>query len=43
MSDENNELNPEEMGDDWAAAMDEQTGSESADDDWAAAMDERCY
>jgi len=41
MSDENNELNPEEMGDDWAAAMDEQTGSESADDDWAAAMDEQ--
>ena len=39
MSDENNELNPEEMGDDWAAAMDEQAAS--GDDDWAAAMDEQ--
>lgn len=39
MSDDNNELNPEEMGDDWAAAMDEQAGS--ADDDWAAAMEEQ--
>jgi len=38
MSDENNEVSPEEMGDDWAAAMDEQ---ESADDDWAAAMGEQ--
>lgn len=42
MSDENNEVNPEEMGDDWAAAMDEQAESESgADDDWAAAMEEQ--
>lgn len=41
MSDENNELNPEEMGDDWAAAMGEQESAGSADDDWAAAMDEQ--
>lgn len=41
MSDENNELNPEEMGDDWAAAMDEQAAAESGEDDWAAAMDEQ--
>ncbi|WP_417596824.1 flagellar motor switch protein FliN [Oceanospirillum sp.] len=40
MSDENNELNPEEMGDDWAAAMDEQADPESTDD-WASAMDEQ--
>ncbi|MDX1318774.1 MAG: flagellar motor switch protein FliN [Oceanospirillum sp.] len=40
MSDENNELNPEEMGDDWAAAMDEQSEAESTDD-WAAAMEEQ--
>lgn len=40
MSNENNERNPEEMGDDWAAAMDEQE-SASADDDWAAAMEEQ--
>lgn len=41
MSEENNELNPDEMGDDWAAAMDEQASAESSDDDWAAAMEEQ--
>lgn len=42
MSDENNEVNQDEMGDDWAAAMDEQAASESgAEDDWAAAMEEQ--
>lgn len=38
MSDENNNINPDDVGDDWAAAMDEQA---SAEDDWAAAMDEQ--
>ncbi|SJZ49580.1 flagellar motor switch protein FliN/FliY [Oceanospirillum multiglobuliferum] len=38
MSDENNNVNPDDIGDDWAAAMDEQASSE---DDWAAAMDEQ--
>ncbi|WP_220495486.1 flagellar motor switch protein FliN [Oceanospirillum sediminis] len=42
MSDENNEVNQDEMADDWAAAMDEQTETEAGDaDDWAAAMDEQ--
>jgi len=43
MSDENNEVNQEEMADDWAAAMDEQTTSEAdeSEDDWAAAMEEQ--
>ncbi|WP_102043373.1 flagellar motor switch protein FliN [Oceanospirillum maris] len=40
MSDENNELNPDGMGDDWAAAMDEQGTTDSADD-WDAAMGEQ--
>lgn len=43
MSDENNEVNQDEMADDWAAAMDEQTTSEAeaSEDDWAAAMEEQ--
>lgn len=41
MSEENNGQTPEEMGDDWAAAMEEQESSDSADDDWAAAMEEQ--
>lgn len=42
MSDENNEVNQDEMADDWAAAMDEQSETEAGgSDDWAAAMDEQ--
>ncbi len=43
MSDENNEVNQDEMADDWAAAMDEQSTSEAeaSEDDWAAAMEEQ--
>lgn len=43
MSDENNEVNQDEMADDWAAAMDEQGTSEAeaSEDDWATAMEEQ--
>lgn len=43
MSDEKNEVNQDEMADDWASAMEEQADTEAAtgEDDWAAAMDEQ--